>query len=370
MLKFKLKLFQIRKSNLIFGLFCILLFFFFLIFINQGYYERDEFRIGADSLTYYNLAKLSPLGSFQLMTLGANYLGPVLILNIAHFDNLYVFLINLLMLFVSYALIIKNYEINRVVFISTLLLNPMVFSSIILVNKEILGLLSVVLFVRYIDSKKYIYLLFALLFAFFTRWQQALVLVAYCFIISEINLFRRNRRFSILLIILLLTVLYPILFSQVFGTVSEVNTVEKQAETAGGIITILNTMQDNYLFIFAVIPKIISNMFGNFGRIFLYITNPESIDFYDIYNSFIVLGHQYAMLLVVSLLAYQKKLKISSDLIYFSFIYLIVFSLSTMVQYRYIFPLYILFVLELSKSRQQRIENLVTASETVSRLSK
>jgi len=42
-----------------------------------------------------------------------------------------------------------------------------------------------------------------------------------------------------------------------------------------------------------------------------------------------------------------------SDLIYFSSIYLILFSISIMVQYRYIFPIYILLCIELAKKNAE-----------------
>jgi len=255
------------------------------------------------------------------------------------------------MFVIAYACIINNFTLDRIKLIVLIAINPMIFISIILVNKEMFGLFSMAMLACYLESKKTIFLIFSFPFAIMTRWQEVLVMVVYFVLVSGLNPLRRNRTLTLIVMIVLISLVYPLFLSSIFGDIVYNETLERQLSTTFGIIQILNELQDKFLFIVALLPKMLSNLFGNVFRIKDYIWSPDLIDTYDIYNSFIVLGHQFAMLTVISLLFIKKKISMHSDLIYFSSIYLILFSISIMVQYRYIFPIYILLCIELAKKR-------------------
>jgi len=351
----KKKYLIVKKSSLLFIAISGLLYLSFTLIINDGYYYQDKFSFGADSSTYYRLALTYGFDSLQLITMRMNLLGPFFVMFITQFNNQSVFILNLILLSLSYSLIVKNYHINRLGFIALLIMNPMIFSSVMLVNKEIFGLFSVGLFACYVSNERKKYLIFAIIFALMTRWQQSFVMIVYILMDSKINPIKKNRNLSLFLLVIILSILYPLFLSPILGTISDQSTMSKQSETAGGLISILNTLQDHYLFFLVVIPKMISNTFGNLGRISGYIFAPDSIDMYDIYNSFIVLGHQYAMFAVVAFLYMKKKISLKSNLIYFSIIYLVIYSLGIMIQYRYIFPIYIMLALELVKCEKPNL---------------
>lgn len=347
---------SIKISTMLFMLLCTSACLFFIFAINDSYYNQDVFSIGADSSTYYKLAQLYDLSSIELVTLGSNFLGPMLILKFTDMNNYFVFTINLLFFTISYICINKYYYIRRYRFLFFLCINPMLLASLLLVNKEIIGLFSMALFACYLVNKSKRYLWMALLFGLLTRWQQSFVFLVFIMLNSKLNPLKHYRKLTLLALVLSLSVLYPPFLSSTLGTVGDAETLARQSDTAGGFAQLLNRLQDHYLFFVAVIPKIFSNLFGNIFRIKNYILAPSDIDLYDIYNSFIVLGHQIAMFIVTILLIYKKKLKLSSDIIYFSTLYLIVYSLSTMIQYRYIYPIYILICLNLCLCNKEASE--------------
>jgi hypothetical protein len=348
---------KIRFSGIILFAFLLLAGVFFFFAINDTYYINNEsFSLGADSSTYYNAAINWDFGITPAFALNYNYLGPLLVLLVAEMNNLKVFCINSALLLIAYFCLVHTFKLNRKKFIILLIINPMLIASLLLVNKEILGLFSIAMFLCFLETKSWKFLIGALVFAFLTRWQEALVIIVFLILVSPVNIFRKNRAFTIILLVSAITLVYPYFLSPILGGVVDDATIERQTQSAFGFATILNSLQDNYLFFVALIPKILANLFGNVFRFFGYILNPNSINFYDLYNSFVVLGHQIAMFLLTIMMFTKRSITLKSDEIYFSLIYLILFSISLMVQYRYIFPLYILFCVVLAKKNN---ENLV-----------
>jgi hypothetical protein len=343
---------KMRISNLLLlGLIVAAALFFFIV-VNESYYlENNDLRIGADSTTYYTMAKIAVENDykFEYISLGANSLGPIFLLVSTNFNNLAVFFINSLLLVVAYISLVNTYEFNRKKFIFLLALNPMLIASLLLVNKEVLGLFGLAMFACYLKSKSLKFLVAACLFALMTRWQQFFIIVIYLLIVSPLNPLRNKRAITIGIIVFSISLLYPIFLSPILGRVISADTVESQANSAWGLISILNALQDNYLFFVALVPKILSNLFGNVFRILQFATNPSLIDYNDFYNNFVVLGHQITMLAIFIIMIKERRVNLNNDIVYFSLIYLIFFSVGLMIQYRYIFPLYILFCMEVSK---------------------
>lgn len=345
--------FSIRVSSLIVFLGILAAALIFFVFIGDFYYEKEEVSLAADASLYYAIAARDL--SFPLIALGQNYLGPVLLLRLTEFDNFLVFLVNSSLFLLAYYLLVKAYDLHRIKFALLVLMNPLVITSLLLVNKEIIGLCSIAMFAYYLKRRTIFMLIMATLFGLLARWQTVFVFVVYLAVTCSLNPMRRSRGKTIALLIVGLSVLYPLFFLSL-GDVRDADTAARQAVTGFGLITALNSLQDHYLYFLAVLPKILSNLFGNVFRLFDYVIDPSSVDTYDIYNSFLILGHQLATLVVTVALVMKRKIRIEEDLVYFSLIYLILFSLATMVQYRYIFPIYILFCIGLAtKTRPQSV---------------
>jgi hypothetical protein len=339
---------KLKISSFLFIGFLIFSTMLFFCLIGSSYYDYANFSIGADSGAYYNAAKYSIFDEKSAIDLRYNYLGSLLVLSVAGLDNFLVFIVNILLFSLAYLCITNSYPLNKTKFLLLLVANPMVTASLLLVNKEILGLFSVAMFLCYLKQKKCRFLIASLVFALLTRWEMVAVFALFFLLNSHINPFRLNRVKSLLVLVLGISIVYPIFLVQILGQITSEDTILAQANT---LATPLNYLQDNYLFFVALVPKVLGNSFGNVTRVFGYLVNPEQIDLFDIYNSFIILGHQLAMFFLIVLMYRKKLINVKSDPMYFSCMYLILFSLGYMIQYRYIFPLYVLFCFQISLPR-------------------
>lgn len=348
-----------------------LLFYQFVIVPAQQLYE---IRFGADSDTYISYAE--SLDYESLISVSANYFGPVILLRLLQ-NNLFLVAILNCIVFVSiYFLIQKYYNLNYTKFSLLLLINPMLFMSLATLNKEIFGMASVVLTLCFIKSGKKRLLFSSLIFAIFTRWQQVLVILTFLAIISRLNPFKK-RISAILFLIFFVSVVYPSQASFLSSAANETATFELQQEKLFGILPVLNQLQDNYLFFIAFIPKTLINFFGNVFRPLDLLTQRIEVDTSDIYNSYIVTGQQACMVLLVFTGGYEffkkavragninrwdnrKKIsakfteKINDELLY-CIVYCILFSLGAFIQYRYFFPIYIMLCAELCKVKKPSI---------------
>ena len=320
----------------------------FISFINDNYYESSTYKLDADAGTYYDLSKYGDLTIKEMVIFEQNLIGPALILWLTNYDNTSVFIVNIVLFAIACRLMLVNFktEINKLHFVALIVVNPMILASLLTVNKEIIGLFSIALFACYLKSKKLPYLLLFILFAFLTRWHELIVLLCFFLLSSRINPFKENRLKTCIIFALFLSVVYPFLANHVS---LEQFVVKEQFDKAFGIMAIFNWLQNNYLFFVALVPKMLSNLFGNVFRIWSVLIGSDSVDYKDLYTWYIILGHQIVIFIMFIKLFISKKITLKNDFIYFSVIYLIVFSLNPAIQYRYIFPLYILFCLELSR---------------------
>lgn len=327
-----------------------------------------EIRFGADSETYVSYAE--SLDYENLISVSANYFGPVVLLRMLQNNLLLVAELNCAVFIWMYLLIQKYYDLKFIKFSILLLVNPMLFMSLATLNKEIFGMASVVLTLCFAKSGKKILLLLSILFAIFTRWQQVLVILTFLAMISKFNPFKK-RILAILFLVFFVSLVYPSQAAFLSSAANETATFELQQEKLFGVLPVLNQLQDNYLFFVALIPKTLINLFGNVFRPLDLLTQKIEIDASDVYNSYIVTGQQASMVLLVLMAGYEflKKLlkagnlnrwynqkktstkfieSINNELLY-CIVYCILFSLGAFIQYRYFFPIYILLCAELCK---------------------
>jgi hypothetical protein len=332
-------------------------------------------RIGADSSIYIEYVESYLRGSTILesldtiITLGSNFLGPVLILQLTGSNLFLVSSINCFIFLLAYILILKSYNINQFKFSILLLINPMLLVSLTTVNKEIIGLFSVTLTLYFLKTKKSFYFIPSFIMTFLTRWHQAFVYLIVLFIRSRFNPFRNNDYLSIISFIAFTTVFA----AYQSGLISEILITDSLDEVEGydyrsSILFLLNELQFKYMFFLALAPKIFINFFGNFnyGNSFNYFFSfLGSLKFgvYDVYNEIVVPMHQCCMLLVSIIIiknnwlnfkisnflnsVFLKRNMIDDDAL-FCTIYSIFYALSTFIQSRYFFPIFIILCVKAS----------------------
>lgn len=301
-------------------------------------------RIWADSYSYVIISK-NLIDLHNLISIGGNYLGPYLLLEITNFNHEYIFLINCMFLFFSLILIFSNYNINRTKFTILLLTNPMLFVSLLLVNKEIIGVFSLALLASYLKNKKLLYLSMSLIFSLLTRWQESMVIIIFIIFNKKGNFKSKLTPFFLIMLILIIGTVFSV-FSDSFSFINETSyeLLESQKSQAFGLLAVLNKLQEDYLYFIAFIPKALLNMIGNITQIFSIQFYQNRIDDNDYYSLF-VLFHQMWMFLVWMFLLFFRKLSLRSDLLIFVIIYTVIFSLNLFVQYRYFFPLIVIMCL-------------------------
>lgn len=323
-----------------------------MFYYNQIYtpdtnlFAFSEYRLWADSETYRLVASRSYERISDLMSISSNYLGPVLLYKILDMREDLVFAFNIACYLVSFC--IARFGLG-LPFLSLgfVFLNPIVILSLFFINKEIPLLLSVVCFLFFLKRGDRLFVATSIFFGFLWRWQVG-VLGAVVFIAIEIfarlpnirlgNLvlfFRNNTSIIPTLLgisIICMNFAYP--FIPKDSLEQFVVGLESSQMTAR-----LSSMQEEFMFVFALFPKIFINFFGNPFTGF----NSMAI-FYEkrnIYNVAVVLS-QYTNLLLALLILWKgkigKSLYYSSTYLYVG-LYIILFSATPFTQTRYFIPL-------------------------------
>lgn len=330
----------------------------FILFAKPYLDGESDVRWAADSADYILYFQVYGLDQ-TLIQLGQNLFGPLVFLWLVDGSHNGIFIINIVIYVIGWLVITKNIEVNKLVLFLGLAANPMFFVSLLAVNKEIIAFLVISFYSVYLLRGGLRWLVLALISAFFVRWQNVLVIMLFEFTLLSINPFRNRRWLFVAIVLLLLSLLYPLLDAQLGGVTTE-QVTEQQTNTTFGILDVINDIQRNYGYFLVVIPKVFSNWFGNLPRVASLFYSLDEFDLSDVYNTFVITGHQAAMAIVFLLLAFKRKFKISNNLIYFSIFYSIIYSLGVFIQYRYYFPVYILFVLVLAqKSATQKQSSIV-----------
>lgn len=185
----------------------------------------------------------------------------------------------------------------------------------------------------------------ALILALLNRYEVLICFVLFLAMRSRLNPWRGRRWLSLLLLLCGFTILLPLSASHVLA--------EKFAEAeGGGVVTFLDQLEMHFLFIFAAVPKIAENFFGE-------LLNPATIaryTFEDLANSYILLLNNLATALVVVKLWMMGRFRlrsIQSDLMYLAAITSIVMSISLVIQPRYFYIVYVLLCIEATRRRQR-----------------
>lgn len=240
---------------------------------------------------------------------------------------------NLAVFSLSILILGRSLPISRTHLIFLLVLNATTMTSLLCVNKEILDLLCLALFVYSRTQKKRAFLYLALIIALLNRFEIALVLLAYVLAQSRLNPWKEKRFATILLLLVFLNFAMPIWAAHDLAKRFE------EAQSAG-VIRALDELQLHYLYILAVIPKIADNLFSALLNPAVWST-PSSwlyINFLD----------NLAYVALLSLVIARRQFKLRNDLIYLGTMGAVLVAQSMVYQPRYFYFLYVLLCLQAS----------------------
>jgi len=313
----------------------------FLYFVGIDAIEgRNGFLFYADSSTYHEAAR-GGLGFSEAIAVGANFLGPLLILKLTSANYYLVLLLNVALMFLAVRLFAKSLGLHGFKLLLVLLLNPMTISSLLSVNKEIISVVVMALVIHGFKTRSVLAFLLALPLSLLVRWQLTLFVIVLIGVTGVWNPLRRHRWLTFAASLLLLSFLY-IKMSLVFEGIQENFDAAAAVYEGSGFFEFLVRLQGQGMYWLVFPVKAAHLLFGmgvRFDRLF----NPTVF-----YNDVFQVLHSFAMLLMFVALWRSGRARISNDLVYISVVYLLVFAMTPIYAPRYFYPVYVIWALALT----------------------
>jgi hypothetical protein len=344
---------SLSKWSFMWG-FCLYLAFCFGCFFvfEQPRLNHDNFvRFGADSPTYWDAVEYRSqhANNTGLVSFTGNLLGPVLI-GLLLRTGFAVACFNILLFFfaVEIACTIPGVDRYRLLFLLAICAETA--PALVTLNKEIMVMVSALLFAKYVLSKRHSILLLAAVFAIsvFARWEQIAIILLYLFLSRKGSVFKRKPWLAVFTVIAILTVLYPLIARLPGSGIGAFTQYAKGANT----IAKLNMIQTNFGFPLVVVPKIIMDVFGELLRPLTFLGEYYFLGYADIHSIFIIPLFSIALITLL-VMAYRRGLLTPArPLGLMIFVYAIVTAVTPFVQPRYNYFVYVLLCVELSRKQE------------------
>lgn len=248
-------------------------------------------------------------------------------------SNFLIMLVNYAMVITSIVLLKRSYPISLAAFLPLLLLNPTTTTSILCVNKEVVDLLVLSLFL-FARTKRHPWAVpFILFLSFFNRWETCSVLIAFMLLNSRLNPFRQRRWTTVILLTVAINFAMPFLAAKFL-------TVKFEEVTSGTTVVMLDRLQLNYMYVLAVIPKIADNLFGQ-------LLNHQV---WEIGGSWLIINllDNLAYAIIIAVVFAKRLFSLRNDLVYFAVIGSVIVAQSLAIQPRYFYFVYVLLCLQIS----------------------
>jgi len=326
----------IKKSKLTLQL----IFFFFsmiaLFFYNyhENFYFGDAINyINADSKYYLELSqKVQNINDMIIMFLGnKNLLGQLVYYDlILQKSRIAFFLVNIIFLYYLFNKLYKNLagQPNKNLILFLLLINPAIIASLSGPNKEITAFISIIFIINYILEKRLRYLFFALIFAFFTRFEMILVILGFLFF----KRYKKKRQYILFSLLILATTLV-IYFSPNYGF--QIFTVFNKRDGSLGIVYEMAELNKMGLYLITFMPKLVLDLFGE-----VLVLNPLLLQGQSL---FIYLS-QIQFLFLIAVIIKRKKMTLENKFFLFLLLYSIMFTIPAFIQHRYFVPIYSILI--------------------------
>lgn len=323
----------------------VLSFLVFFEWVNPSLKGVTDQRIAADSTTYISFADTIREGSANpyviaaLSTFPNTFWVPVL-LALTLKSTLAMAFVDYLIFFASLLLLRKSFAFSMAMFLGLLLTNPTTMISLISVNKEIVDVLAISLFLYARHTHRAGVIFLSLMLAFLNRYEVCAVMLLFILAESKLNPLRKRRFVTVILVVVALDVVLPLLASNMLSARFE-------EASRGGVVTWLDTLEMHYLYIIAVVPKILENLFGE-------LVNPSAWKAYsvaDLANSYILWFNNFSCLVVVAVLVRKRLLTMRSEIIYLCLLGASLMAVSLVIQPRYFYFIYVLLCLQAAHPR-------------------
>jgi hypothetical protein len=355
----------LKKWFFIWG-FCLYLAFCFFCFFyfEQPRLNHDTFiRFGADSPTYWDAVEYRSQHTQTqgvLISFTGNLLGPVLI-GMLFRTGLGVAFFNVLLFFLAVEVACTIPGVNRYRLLFLLAICSETAPALVTLNKEIMVLVSALLFAKYITSNRRSLFLLAVVFAVsvFARWEQIAILLLYLFVRRRGSVFERKPWLAVGTVIAILTVLYPVIVRLPGSAIGAFTQYAKGANT----IAKLNTIQTNFGFPLVVVPKMIMYVFGELLRPLTFVREYTLLGWADIHSIYIIPLFSIALITLLVMAYRRGLLNPKRPIALLIIIYMIVTAVTPFVQPRYNYFVYVLLCVELA--RYKNVEDRATVSSPV-----
>lgn len=304
-----------------------------------------------DSTVYMELADslkngtIDPIEAQELLSFPNTVIVPVSIY-LALNNPFSVLIFNCAVFCISLILLSHTFSIPLDRFIFLLLLNPTTTTSLLCLNKEILDLLVVSLFLYSTQHNRGGLKIASLIISFFNRYEICVVFLICIFVQTRLNPLRKHRFFVLFSLVSILTIVMPFFASSMLSH-------RFQEAKYGGAVAVLDNLQIHYLYIVAVIPKIAENFFGQLVNPAVWNTSgaPQADNSPWLYNMFF---NNLASLILVFILLGKKVLRLRYDLVYCSAIGAVLVAQSLAIQPRYFYFIYVLLCLQAAHPATKR----------------
>ena len=297
---------------------------------------RLEFYVDTD--VYEPLARAMPL-SFDLVSIGVNLFGPLLVLKMLGGDRFLVYLFNLACLTAAFAVVVRAFPVDRLQFLFYLMLTPLMFTSLLSINKEIIAVAAIAFFAAYYQSGRRWQLIVGLIASFVVRWQMTLFMLTFMAAASPLNPFRRRRVVSLLLLTVAISVVYVHNYST-FQRLDQIALLGAQQYVEGsGLYGFFLSVQNHYGYFLVFIPKTLHQMLGLLTRV------DKVTEVQNFFNNDVMFFHSVASLVLLGVVAWRRRIRLDLDPVYIAAVYAAVFALSPIFAPRYFLPIYVLLAI-------------------------
>ncbi len=241
----------------------------------------------------------------------------------------------------------------------------MLFFSLTSVNKEILGFAGFVLAGICIERGAAQYGVLALALAALARWPQCVLLAVFqalWWMTRRLSLPRQSMYVCLAIGLLLGSIAFPLLHDLLplqRALLMERALAANQMQRAHGILASLNALQDGHWYgmLVSIGPKTLLQWVGNIFRVGPTLSGRATdVDYKDIYNTYVILGHQLWMTAALVALVLRRASLTSSTMQLVVWYALFVASLPY-INYRLMFPLVGLLAIQLAAPSQASREN-------------
>jgi hypothetical protein len=272
--------------------------------------------------------KVRNIGDIITIFLGnKNLIGQIIYYKLLSESRILFFILNSLVIFYllnKLYISLKNQPYrNYILFL--LLINPAIITSLSGPNKEITGFISILFLISYILDRKLKYIIFSLIFAFFTRFELIAVIIG--FLIFR----KRRRKTQYILFTFLILLISLMIYSYPDYGYRLLNDFQPTKNGSLGLVSKMLELNQLGLYAVTFIPKLMVNFFGEI----------VALNFFDLkgYSVFIYIS-QLLYIYLIFIILKTKKIILRNPFFLFIFIYSLMFTIPAFIQHRYFLPIY------------------------------